>query len=115
MLPAGAAEDDTARDVNEIGCGNEVTEDEEKSGHGLAREDVTREKDAGEDGEEGKLHGFGLRVGLAGDEDAKREREEDIWERKDSEENHAAVDGYLKDEAHESENHEQFDKPNDQI
>src|SRR6516164_6513762 len=115
MLPAGAAEDDTARDVNKIGCRDEVTKDEEKSGHGFSREDVTREKDAGKDGEESELHGFRLGVGLARDKDAKRERDKDVREREDCEEGYAAVDGHLKDEAHKGENHAEFDEPDDEI
>src|ERR1700674_2784302 len=58
--PPCAAEDDAAGDVDEIGGGDEIAEDEEEFGHGFAREDVAGEKDAGKDGEKGELHGFCL-------------------------------------------------------
>jgi len=65
VLPASAAENDAAGDVDEIGGGHEIAEDEEEFWHGLPGEDVAGEKDAGENGEKGELHGFGLRIGFA--------------------------------------------------
>jgi hypothetical protein len=74
MDPVGAAKNDATGDVDEISGGNEKAEGVAELGHGLAREDVTREKDAREDGQEGQLHGLRLGTGFAGNEDAERER-----------------------------------------
>src|SRR5215469_4613379 len=82
MNQSGAAKDDAASDVDEIGGGNEIAENEEEFRHGFARENIAGEKDAGKNREEGELHGFGLGIGFAGDEDAQRERHEDIGKRK---------------------------------
>src|SRR5260370_34116658 len=63
MRKAGAAQDDAAGDVDVIARGNEIADDVEDGGHGLAREDVAGEEDAGEKGQEGQLDGLGLPVG----------------------------------------------------
>ena len=57
MRKAGATQDDPAGDVDVIAGGNEIADDVEDRGHGLARKDVAGEKDAGEKGEEGELDG----------------------------------------------------------
>src|SRR2546427_12306114 len=103
MRKAGAAQDDAAGDVDVIAGGNEIADDVEDDGHGLARKNVTGEEDAGEKGEKGKLDGFGLGVGFAGDEKAYVKRDEKIGERKERKNEHGAVKGKLKNEAHEGE------------
>src|SRR6267378_727755 len=110
MSEAGAAQDDAAGDVDVIAGGNEVTDDVEHGGHGFAWEDVAREEDAGEKGEEGELNGLGLGVGSAGDENADGKRNEKIGERKEPEKQNVAMNGNLKDEAHEGENQTQLGK-----
>src|SRR6266481_5562911 len=104
MSKSGAAQDDAPGDVDVIAGGNEITDDVEDGWHGLARKDVTRKEDAGEKSKEGKLDGFGLGVGFARNEDADGKRNEKIRKRKECENQYAAVDGNLKDEAHEGEN-----------
>src|SRR5450432_320529 len=104
MLDSGAAEDDAASDVDEIAGGDEIAEDAEEQRHGFAREDVTGKENAGQDGDERKLHGFALGACFAGDENAERQRHEDVGERKKREQQHAAVDGHLKNETHAGEN-----------
>src|ERR1700730_1721258 len=115
MREAGAAQDDAAGDVDVIAGGNEIADDVEDDGHGLARKDVTGEEDAGEKGEEGELDGLGLGVGFAGDENADGKRNEKIGERKEREKQNAAVNGNLKDKAHEGENQAQFGKTDGEI
>src|SRR6202171_6762311 len=110
MRKAGAAQDDAAGDVDVIAGGNEIADDVENSGHGLARKDVAGEEDAGEKREKGELDGFGLGVGFAGDENADGKRNEKIGERKERENEKVAVNGNLKDEAHEGENQTPFGK-----
>src|SRR6267154_3647039 len=110
MRKAGATQDDAAGDVDVIAGGNEIADDVENSGHGFAREDVAGEEDTGEKGEKGKLDGFGLRVGFAGDENADGKRNEKIGERKEREKQNVAVNGNLKNEAHEGENQTQLGK-----
>src|SRR2546429_4755889 len=112
---AGATQDDPAGDVDVIAGGNEIADDVEDRGHGLARKDVAGEKDAGEKGEEGELDGFGLRVGFAGDENADGKRNEKIGERKERKNQYVAVDGNLKDEAHEGENQAELGKTDGEI
>src|SRR5712692_10767206 len=115
MRKAGAAQDDAAGDVDVIAGGNEIADDVEDRGHGLAREDVAGKEDAGEKGEEGELDGLGLGVGFAGDENADGKRNEKIGERKEREKQDVAMNGNLKDEAHEGENQAQFGKTDRQI
>ena len=115
MSPTGATKDDAARDVDEICGGNEVAEEEEKFGHGLAREDVTREEDAGKDSEESELHGVRLGSGLTGNEDAQRERNKNVRQGKACEEQHAPMNGNKKQKAHSEENHGEFKKADAEI
>src|SRR5437899_8421907 len=115
MHPAGAAENDAAGDVDEISGGHEVAENIEKLGHRFTGEDISREKDAGKNGEESELHRFGLRIGFTGNQDAQRERHEDIRKGKQREQDNAAVDGHAEDEAHEGENHAQLEKADHQV
>src|SRR4029077_12562892 len=63
MRKPRAAQDDAAGDVDVIACGNEITDDVEDEGHGLARENIAGEKDAGEKSEESELDGLRLRIG----------------------------------------------------
>src|SRR3981189_1320955 len=70
--------------VVEIAGGNEVADDVEESRHGLARENVAGEKDAGKKGQKGELDGFGLRLGFAGDENADGKRNKKVRNGKES-------------------------------
>ena len=70
MLDAGSAEDDATRDVDVIRGGNEIADGIEKGGHGLTRENISREENAGENGQKSELHGLGLRFSFARDEDS---------------------------------------------
>src|SRR6266571_699305 len=115
MSESGAAEDYAAGDVDVIAGGNEITDDVKDRRHSLARKDVTRKEDAGEKSEKGKLNGFGLRVGFAGNQNADGKRNEKIRKRKECENQHAAVDGNLKDEAHEGEDQAEFRKTDCEI
>src|SRR5882724_5050494 len=115
MSDAGAAKNDSARDVDVIRCGNQIADRVQERGNGFARKDVAREKDAGENGKERELHGFGLRRRFAGDENAKRERGKEIGQRKKREQKEVAVNRHEKNEAHERENQAQFEETNEEI
>src|SRR5713226_9671636 len=115
MREAGAAQNDAAGDIDVIAGGNEIADDVEDGRHRLAREDVAGEEDAGEKGEEGQLDGLGLGVGFAGDENADGKRDEKIGQRKERKNQYVAVNGNLKDEAHESENQTEFGKTDREI
>ena len=115
MDPTGAAKNDAASDVDEVGSGNEIAEDVEKLGHGFPREDVAGEKDTGKDGKEGELHRLRLRGGFAGDENAERERDEDIGKGEKSEKDHAAVNRNTEEEAHGGDNHAEFKETDAEI
>src|SRR5467141_1652814 len=110
MREAGAAQDDAAGDVDVIAGGNEIADDVENGGHGFSRKDVAGEEDAGKEGEKGELNGFGLRVGLAGNENADGQLDEKIGKRKERKKQHVSVNRHLKDEAHEAENHAELEK-----
>jgi len=45
-------------------------------------ENVTGKKDAGQNGQERQLHGFGLGVGFAGNQNAQRQRNKKVGKRK---------------------------------
>src|ERR1700751_3802697 len=115
MHPTRATENDAARNGHEIGGRDEIAEDVKEFGHGLAREDVARKKDAGKNREKGELHGFGLGIGLAGNQDAEREGNKDIREGKEGENHPAAGNGYAEYETHEGKNHAKFEKADHQI
>src|SRR5260370_15913252 len=110
MRTGGAAQGGAGSDVDVIAGGNEIADDVEDDRHGLARKDVEREENAGQEGEKGELDGVGLRVGCAGDENANGKRNEKIRKRKECENQYVAVNGNLKDEAHEGENQAEFGK-----
>jgi len=76
-----------------------------------ARENVAGEKDAGKKGQKGELDGFGLRLGFAGDQNSNGKGNEEIGNGKESQKKDAAVNGDLKDEAHEGNNRTKFRKP----
>src|SRR5258708_7089846 len=115
MSESGGAEDYSP------GAGVVITSGNGKNCHGknptpsLARKDVTRKEDAWEKSEKGKLNGFGLGIGFARNEDADGKRNEKIRKRKECENQHAAVDGNLKDEAHERENQAELRKTDREI
>lgn len=115
MGPGGATENDAASNVDEVGGGNKVAEGVEEFGHGFAREDVAREKDAGENGEEGELHGVGLGSGFAGNEDAEGERNENVGKRETGQKQDAAMNGDEKEEAHGDENHRELEETDGEI
>src|SRR6266481_2242001 len=115
MREASAAQYDAARDVDVIAGGNKVAEDEEEFRHGFARENVARKENAGEESEEGELNGFGLRIGFTGDQDADGQRDEKVRQREESEQEDIAVDGDLKDEAHEGDDGAELGKTDHQV
>ena len=84
MDDAGAAQNHAAGDVDEIAGRNEIAERVEKLGHGLARENISGKKDARQDGEKRELHGFGLGIGFAGNENAEGETKRKYTEAKES-------------------------------
>src|SRR5579859_1057454 len=109
------AENDAARDVNEI-CGrNQVADRVEQGGNGFAREDVAGEKHARKNGEKSELHGFGLRIRLAGDENTERESGEQIRQRQSGEQHNVAVNGNEEHKAHEKEDEAKFEKADAEI
>src|ERR1700676_2589156 len=115
MHPSCAAENDAARNVDEIGGGDAITENVKEFGHGFARKDVARKKDAGKNREESELHGLRLGIGFAGDQDAERERHEDVRKGKQGEQQNAAVNGHAENKAHEGENHAEFEEADHQV
>ena len=115
MDPSRAAKDDAAGDVDEIGGWHEVAEGEEEFRHGFTREDVAGEKDTGKDSKERELHGLSLGGGLAGDENAERERDEDVGKRKKSEQEDAAMNGNAEEETHGSEDHAEFEETDKKV
>src|SRR5947207_2379267 len=115
MRDAGAAKNDSARNVDVIRCGNQIAERIQKSGNCFAREDIAREKDAGENGEKRELHCFRLRRSFAGNENAKRECGEEIRQRKKREQKEVAVNGHEKNKAHEREDQAKFKKTDEQV
>src|SRR5215472_7144111 len=72
MNQARAAQDDAARDVDEIGRGNEIAEGIKHRRYRLAGKDIAREKDAGKNGKKRQLHGFRLRRSFARNQDSQR-------------------------------------------
>src|SRR5260370_40693133 len=112
---ARSTEDDAASDVDEIACGDEIADDVKKGGHGLAREDVAREENAGEKGQEAELDGFRLRVGLAGNENADGKRNEKVRKENECEKKNAARNGNLKDKAHGGDNRAEFGKTDGEV
>src|SRR5207244_6655332 len=74
-----------------------------------------QEEDAREKGYEGECDGLGLGIGFAGDENADRKRNKKIGKREEGEKYNTAVNGNLKDKAHEGENQRQFGKTDRQI
>src|ERR1700693_3483525 len=115
MDPTRATKNDAAGDVNEVGGGNEEAEGVTEFGHGFAREDVAGEKDARENGEKCELHRLCLGGGFTGNQNAERERDEEIGKREKSEKDDATVDGNAEDEDHEGEQHGQFEEADGEI
>src|SRR6267142_2812895 len=110
-----AAQNYSAGDIDEIASGNEIAQPVEKLGHGLQRENVSGKKDAGQNGQERQLHGFGLGVGFAGNQNAQRQRNKKVGKRKKRQQKHAAMNRDVEREAHEGQNHAQFKKADAQI
>src|SRR5882762_10513941 len=115
MREASAAQDDAARDVDVITGGNKVAEDEEEFRHGFARENVAGKENAREESEEGKLNGFRLGIGFTGDQDADGQRDEKVWQGEEYQQEDIAVDGNLKDKAHEGDDGAEFGKADHQV
>src|SRR5436190_12536656 len=115
MNHSRAAKNDAARNVDVVGCGNEVTESMEDPRHGLTREDVAGKKDAGKNGQKRKLHGLCLRIGLAGNENAKRKRDKKIRQREQGQKKYVAMDGHTEDEAHESQDERELEESDAQV
>ena len=115
MNPTGAAKNDAASDVDEVSGGNKKADVVEEFGHGFAGKDVAGEKDAGKNGEKGELHGVSLRSGLAGNENAERERNEDVRQGEEGQKDDAAVNGDLEEEAHGGDDHEEFEKADAEV
>src|SRR5215475_6939022 len=110
MADASAAQNHSASDIDKVAGGHEVADRVESLGHGFAREDVTGEKNTGQDGEEGQLHGFGLSVGFARNQYAQRKRNKDIRQRQERKQKNTAVNGDMEREAHEREDQQQLKK-----
>src|SRR5258707_11882992 len=115
MNHSRAAKDDSAGDVDEVGGGNKIAKSVEERRHGFAREDVAGEEDAWKNSQKRELHGFPLRIGLAGDEDAKRERDEKVGQREKGQKEYVAMDGDAKDETHESQNERELEETDAQV
>ena len=113
--PLRTAEDDAAGDVDVVGRGNEIAEDVEEFGHGLAGENITGEENAGKDGEKSELHRMGLRRGLAGNENPKGEGDEEVRKREEGQEQDAAMDGHEEKETHGEKQHAEFEETDGQI
>src|ERR1700680_4135638 len=110
MLNSGAAQNNSAGDVDEIAGRNEIADDAKKDGHGLAREDIAGKENAGQDGNKRELHGFALRAGFTGNENTQRKRYEQVRQREQSEKQNAAVDRHLKNKTHATENQAKLGK-----
>src|ERR1700730_4331304 len=115
MLNSGAAQNDSAGDVDEITCGNEITDGAEEPGHGFARENITGEKNTGQNGKESELHGFALCPGFTGDKDAKRKGDKYIGHGKKCQQKDIAMNGHAKNKAHGSKNQAKLKKSNCKI
>src|SRR3989441_9300711 len=115
MLDGSAAENDASSDVDEISSGNDVADGFEEGRHGLAWEYITGEENTWQNRQKCELHGFHLRVRLAGDQDAQRERGEEIGQGEQGEQKHAAVDWHAEEEAHKSKNQAKLEEPDAQV
>src|SRR5580693_5271157 len=115
MSDSCTAEDHAAGDVDEVSGGDEIAEGIKERGHRFAGEDVSGEKYAREDGQKSQLHGLRVGVGLAGDEDAERERDEQIGKRKNREKDDTAMYGHLEDETHERQNEAELEETDAEI
>src|SRR5690349_7113613 len=72
MNQGRAAQDDAARNVNEIRRWNEVAERIENGGYRLTGKDIAREKNTGKNRKKRQLHGFCLGRGFARNQDSQR-------------------------------------------
>src|SRR4029077_16006727 len=111
----GAAQDHPAGNIDKISRRNQIAQREEKLGHGFQRENVTGEKDTWQNRQKRQLHGFRLRVGLAGNQNSQRQRNKNVRQRQDGQQDYVAVNRHAKCEAHERQNHAQFKKSDAQI
>src|SRR6266852_5557770 len=115
MLDTCATENYATRDVDEISSGNDVADGLEEGRHGFARENITGEENAGENGQKSELHRFRLGIRLAGDEDPKRERGEQIGQREQREQEHAAMNGHEEKETHKEKNETELEEANAEV
>src|SRR5467141_384670 len=115
MLDCRAAENDAARDVDEIGGGDHVTDGLEDGRHGFSRENIAGEENTWQNRQKRELHGFRLRVRFAEDDDAQRESSEEIGQREQGEQKHTAMDWHAEEEAHKSKNQAKLEEPDAQV
>src|SRR5690348_3287098 len=115
MRETCAAQNDAASDVDVIACRNEIAEDVKEFRHCLARKDVTGKKNAGEKREERELYGFGLGIGLAGNEDAYGKRDKEVGQGEKSKQQYVSVDRNLEHKAHEGDNGTELRESDKQI
>src|SRR3974390_64714 len=92
MCPSSAAQDNPARDVDEIGCRDEITEHKEKLRHRFSRENITRKENTWQNRQEGQLHGLSLRAGFARNQDSQRQRNEQERKRQASKQQYVTMD-----------------------
>src|SRR6266576_1863991 len=100
MNQAGAAENDPARDIDEVRRRHEIADGIEDRGYGFARKKVAGKENARNKGEESKVHGHGMGTGLAGDENAARKRYTQIRPREKSQQKNVAVNGHAENATH---------------
>src|SRR5208337_199040 len=110
MYPAGAAQDDSAGDIDVISRGHKITEVVEELGHRLAGKDVTGKKDAREDGKKRELHGLRLGRRFAGNQDAQRQRNEEVRQREKREKDDTSMNGHAKKESHRNQQHAELEE-----
>src|SRR5579862_1592906 len=115
MPDARSAQNNAARDVDEICCGDQVAERVEDCRYGFARKDIAREEYAWKNRQERELHSFRLRRSFAGDQDSERERRKKIRQGESKKQNHVAMNGHEENEAHKKENEAKLEEADAQI
>src|SRR5262249_15577029 len=102
MGDSGSAQDNAARDVDEIRGRNEVTKDPENNRHGFSRENVSAEEDARKNGKKSELHCFELAVCFARNEDSQRQADKQIRKREEREQQRVSVNRDAENKTHEA-------------
>ena len=112
---ARAAQDDAAEDLDVVSGGDDAADGAEERRHGVDEKDVAGEKDRGQDGAHGELEGFSLGAGFGGDEEADSEYGEQEGQRHCEQNEDVAVDGHLKDDAHDDEDGAELSEAEDAV